>query len=141
MAEDWTPERISTLMVLWGEGVSTSEIGRRLGVTKNAVVGKVHRLGLPKRNSPIKAEKAEAPSPTVVATAVHLARPAPARPSAETVQMDGLRPGMCRWPEGEPGTENFHFCGQPIVPEKPYCAYHCERAYVKSTKDKKSAVA
>lgn len=124
MSVDWTPDRVNTLMALWGEGIPTSEIGRRLGVTKNAVVGKVHRLGLPKRNSPIKAE----------------AKPAVKKetPQSQAVAMDSLRPGMCRWPEGEPGTENFHFCGQPIVPEKPYCAHHCERAYVKSSKEKKS---
>jgi len=128
MAEDWTPERVSTLMALWGEGIPTSEIGRRLGVTKNAVVGKVHRLGLPKRNSPIRTEK-----PVVKKE----------EPKGNRVNMDNLRPSMCRWPEGEPGKENFHFCGKPIVPEKPYCAHHCERAYVKSTKDRKpkSAVA
>jgi GcrA cell cycle regulator len=114
-------------MALWGEGLPTSEIGRRLGVTKNAVVGKVHRLGLPKRNSPIKAEK-KAPAPKEP-------------PKSDEVQLDNLRPGMCRWPEGEPGTESFYFCGQPVVPEKPYCAHHCERAYVKSTKEKKSSTA
>lgn len=134
MSEDWTPERVSSLMALWGEGVSTSEIGRRLGVTKNAVVGKVHRLGLPKRNSPIKAEKPETGGTVTPIAAAPV-------PSADAVQMDNLRPGMCRWPEGEPGTESFHFCGQPIVPEKPYCAHHCERAYVKSTKDRKPASA
>ena len=53
MAIDWTPDRVKTLMALWAEGISTLEIGRRLGVTKNSVVGKVHRLGLPKRQSPI----------------------------------------------------------------------------------------
>lgn len=54
-SNEWTPERIAALIALWGEDISTSEIGRRLGITKNAVIGKVHRLGLPKRRpSPIK---------------------------------------------------------------------------------------
>jgi len=53
MTIDWTPERTNALIALWDEGHSTAEIGRRLGVTKNAVVGKVHRLRLPKRGSPI----------------------------------------------------------------------------------------
>ena len=48
-AIEWTPERIQALMAMWAEGLPASEIGRRLDVTKNAVVGKVHRLGLPKR--------------------------------------------------------------------------------------------
>ena len=50
----WTEEQIDQLKDLWSEGLSTSEIGRKLGVTKNAVVGKAHRLGLPPRPSPIK---------------------------------------------------------------------------------------
>ena len=117
MSEEWTPKRVSALIALWNEGLSTSEIGNRLGVTKNAVVGKVHRLGLPKRGSPIK----QKPKP------------------AEIIGLAALRPGMCSWPEGEPGTEGLHFCGAPIVPGKPYCEEHCRRAYVKNPKDGKRA--
>ena len=51
---EWTPQRVNALIALWDEGLPTSEIGRRLGITKNAVIGKVHRLGLAKRGSPIK---------------------------------------------------------------------------------------
>ena len=117
MSEEWTPKRVSALIALWNEGLSTSEIGNRLGVTKNAVVGKVHRLGLPKRGSPIK----QKPKPAVI------------------IGLESLRPGMCSWPEGEPGTEEFNFCGAPIVPGKPYCEEHCRRAYVKTLKDGKRA--
>ena len=117
MSEEWTPKRVSALIALWNEGLSTSEIGNRLGVTKNAVVGKVHRLGLPKRGSPIK----QKPKPAVI------------------IGLEALRPGMCSWPEGEPGTEEFNFCGAPIVPGKPYCEEHCRRAYVKNPKDGKRA--
>jgi GcrA cell cycle regulator len=113
MSEEWTPKRVSALIALWNEGLSTSVIGERLGITKNAVVGKVHRLGLPKRGSPIK----QKPRP------------------AEIIDLASLRPGMCSWPEGEPGTEDFHFCGSPNVPGKPYCVDHCRRAYVKTTRD------
>ncbi|MBL6957527.1 MAG: global cell cycle regulator GcrA-like protein [Rhodospirillales bacterium] len=121
---DWTPERVSALIALWEEGLTTSEIGRRLGVTKNAVVGKVHRIGLPKRQSPIK-QSAQ-----------------PAKPKmADVVVLEKLTSGMCSWPDGEPGTEEFHFCGQPAIAGKPYCAPHCERAYVKSSRDRKSTKA
>lgn len=113
------PERTAALMALWSEGLPASEIGRRLGVTKNAVVGKVHRLGLPKRQSPIP----EKPRP------------------ADVVRLDSLSSGMCCWPEGEPGEEGFRFCGEPSVPGKPYCATHCERAYVKVTKERKDIAA
>ncbi|MFT8895676.1 MAG: GcrA family cell cycle regulator [Acetobacter sp.] len=51
---EWTDETIARLKALWQEGLSTAEIGRQLGITKNAVVGKAHRLGLPARPSPIR---------------------------------------------------------------------------------------
>ena len=114
MAIDWTPDRVKTLMALWAEGISTLEIGRRLGVTKNAVVGKVHRLGLAKRGSPIKAK------PT---------------PPKEIIRMSELRPGMCLWPIGDPGDEDFRFCGGEIIEGKPYCLEHCQKAYVRPSKD------
>lgn len=110
MSADWTPERTAALIALWHDELSTSEIGRRLGVTKNAVIGKVHRLGLPQRR----------PSPKVRSEPIHV------------LKLDGLRAGMCSWPIGEPGEEGFHFCGTQIVPGKPYCAKHCSIAYVPS---------
>ena len=119
MSEEWTPTRISILIALWNEGLTTSVIGQRLGVTKNAVVGKVHRLGLPKRGSPIR----QKPRP------------------AQVISLEALRPGMCSWPEGEPGKEEFRFCGDPVTPDKPYCPHHCERAYTKNIKDKRTAAA
>ena len=122
MSVDWTEERIALLTQLWTEGIATSEIGRRLDVTKNAVVGKVHRLGLPKRQSPIQrkpAAKKKAPEP-------------------EVVTLDKLRPGMCAWPIGDPGTPGFHFCGEKSTEGKPYCEPHCEQAYVRNVKDEKN---
>jgi len=122
MSNEWTPVRVSALIALWEEGLATSEIGRRLGVTKNAIIGKVHRLGLVKRQSPIK---------KMVETS----------PLAEIISLEKLNAGMCAWPTGEPGTEGFHFCGRPSAPEKPYCADHCAKAYVKISRDgRKTAV-
>ncbi len=119
MSEEWTPLRISALIALWNEGLSTSEIGNRLGITKNAVVGKVHRLGLPKRYTPV-AKKVE---------------------SSSVVRLESLKAGMCSWPDGEPGTDEFRFCGHPAIEGKPYCAEHCARAYVRVTKERKDAAA
>ena len=113
---DWTTERIATLTKLWGGGLSTREIGLRLGVTKNAVVGKVHRLGLSKRQSPI-VERSRV---------------------AEVIPLDKLTAGMCSWPDGEPGTPSLRFCGKPSVSDKPYCQEHCARAYVRSSKDRET---
>ena len=117
---EWTPERIDAMKNLWKEGLSTSEIGRRLGITKNAVVGKAHRMGMSKRASS---------SP--VARAVPF----------DSVRLERLGAGMCSWPEGEPGSPDFRFCGQPTVPDKPYCSEHCSRAYVKSTKERREVAA
>lgn len=62
---DWTNEAISRLRALWDEGLSTAEIGRRMGISKNAVVGKAHRLQLPARPSPIRRDaQASRPAPT-----------------------------------------------------------------------------
>jgi len=115
MAVDWTPEKVDSLIAFWNECLPTSEIGRRLGITKNAVVGKAHRLGLTKRQSPIRRK----PNQT------------------EIVKLEGLGVGMCSWPTGEPGTDDFRFCGAPVIPGKPYCGEHCARAYVKAGKDRK----
>jgi GcrA cell cycle regulator len=134
MAIDWTPDRIKILMALWAEGISTLEIGRRLGVTKNSVVGKVHRLGLPKRQSPISSSP-RTPRVTKPTTPIRI-RPQTVPISANMVKMEKLTTGMCKWPEGEPGHEDFRFCGQPAIENKPYCATHCARAYVKSTRDR-----
>ncbi len=120
MSGEWTPERTAALIALWGEDLSTSEIGRRLGITKNAVIGKVHRLGLPQR------------------------RPSP-KPREEDVvhylRLDGLSHGMCSWPIGEPGDPQFHFCGEPAVEGKPYCRKHCAVAYIKIREAKKGSAA
>lgn len=135
-AAEWTPDRIKTLMALWEEGHPTSEIGRRLGVTKNSVVGKVHRLGLKKRQSPIRqASSAPRPKPIKTKTAK-----VAIKPPAESVKMEELTSSMCCWPEGEPGTDELHFCGHPVMEDKPYCEAHCARAYVKVSKDRKKKI-
>lgn len=114
MTAEWTPERTAALIALWSEELSTSEIGRRLGITKNAVIGKVHRLGLPKRR------------PSV------LSEPEP----AQVIKLDALRSGMCSWPLGDPEKEGFHFCGEQTVNSKPYCTKHCAVAYIRTGKDR-----
>ncbi|MBL6946249.1 MAG: global cell cycle regulator GcrA-like protein [Rhodospirillales bacterium] len=108
MSVDWTEKQVAELIRLWNEGLPTSEIGRQLGTTKNAVVGKAHRMGLTKRQSPIR-KKPDEP---------------------KIIRLRELRAGMCSWPHGEPGTPDFQFCGRPTVPSKPYCADHCDMAYV-----------
>lgn len=120
----WTPERIAELERLWATGATTAEIGRLLNVTKNAVVGKTHRLGLPGRPSPIIREAIHAPSPP----------PPPAPPTV--VEYHGP---PCQWPFGDPGAEDFHFCGAPASPNRSYCDEHCRLAYVRSDRQTRAA--
>jgi GcrA cell cycle regulator len=110
---EWTPEKVEELTKFWASGLSASEIGRRMGITKNAVVGKVRRLDLAMRRLPAQPKR----EPNVVT-------------------LDRLSANMCSWPEGEPGTADFRFCGTPAVDGKPYCAAHCKIAYVPATKKK-----
>ncbi len=148
---DWNDETIARIRDLWAEGHSTAEIGRRMGVTKNAIVGKAHRLNLPPRPSPIRRNPAEGHAPrraavkrvsgptlpTLEANAPAAPRPLPqARPamvlrSVPTQPRPAGRVSACCWPLGDPGTPTFRFCGDPAMQSKPYCAQHAALAYVK----------
>ena len=112
----WTPLKISALIALWNEGLSTSEIGNRLGISKNAVIGRVHRLGLPKRNSPI------------------IRTPPPQSSSLLTLEKIG--PNQCRFPLGGPKERAIEFCGEPVIEGKPYCGPHAARCFLKPSRDK-----
>jgi GcrA cell cycle regulator len=130
-------------MRLWEAGRSASEIGRLLGVSKNSVVGKAHRMKLKARPSPIKrgvTPQARRPAVATVPKAAAQAAPAPKkvqdrpvppapRPARTVARAHGKGPS-CLWPIGDPGDEDFHFCGEPAVPGKPYCDEHCARAYI-----------
>ncbi len=118
----WTPERVAEVTRLWNEGLTTAEIGKRIGVSKNAVVGKAHRLGLPPRPSPIKRGKRPRARPpaTMPRTA---ARPRPAPVFA-------VGNAACKWPIGHPGDPGFRFCGDPALVGKPYCQDHYLKAYI-----------
>lgn len=151
---DWTAEAIERLKALWAEGHSTAEIGRRMGISKNAVVGKAHRLNLPARPSPIRrdAEPRPAPAPRVprpipaarvapppmmrVAPAALPQAPVAVAPPPPVVRpFPAARPRLgartCCWPIGEPGTSGFRFCGADPMAGKPYCTEHAALAYVK----------
>ena len=119
----WTEKRIETLKKLWLEGLSASQIAAKLGegVTRNAVIGKAHRLGLASRPSPVKTESAAKPKPKP-------ARPAPVEKPARVTLLN-LTERMCKWPIGHPGDAEFHFCGRKSLPGQPYCAHHAAMAY------------
>ncbi len=123
----WTDEKIEDLKKLWAKGLSTAEIGRALGVSKNAIVGKSHRLGLKPRPSPI-AGKPAAQTPAKAKAKVK-AKPKP-KETEKIGDIINLGLHMCRWPFGDPGDDDFHFCGRQVTVGKPYCAEHCAIAYV-----------
>ncbi|SDW15387.1 GcrA cell cycle regulator [Ruegeria halocynthiae] len=176
----WTDERVELLKKMWGEGQSASQIAKELGgVTRNAVIGKVHRLGLSNRAtgaSSAKAEPKEKPAPAPKAAAkpkpapkTEPARPAPApaakpaiparrqiipagqplppQPSANEISPEALAKvneiekkakkltlmelteKTCKWPVGDPATEDFWFCGLPVEAGKPYCEAHVGVAF------------
>jgi GcrA cell cycle regulator len=104
----WTPERIELMKSLWDEGVTTAEIGRRIGVSKNAVVGKVHRLGL---------------VPRIIKNV----------PPPQRNVFDFPGPA-CMWPIGHPTDDDFHFCGSLPISGKPFCEYHSTKAYIHKDK-------
>jgi len=142
----WTDDRIDLLKTHWEAGMTASQIAEALGegVSRNAVIGKAHRLGLEPRPSPVRvAEAAHAVVSAVVAAAEGVveglvSRPArvpPKRPSraapakpARTTLLD-LSEKVCKWPIGHPGDADFHFCGKPAQASFPYCSEHCAIAY------------
>jgi GcrA cell cycle regulator len=156
---EWNEESIARLRTLWAEGLSTAEIGRRMGVSKNAVVGKAHRLNLTPRPSPIRrggerAQRRRLPrrvtGPTLPALNValppmptDLPRPVQERPSpvlrAVCLPRPGARVTPCCWPIGEPGTRSFRFCDVAAIAGKPYCEDHASIAYVKIRDRKEDA--
>lgn len=165
----WTDERVELLGKLWGEGLSASQIAALLGggVTRNAVIGKVHRLGLsgraksgqPAASRPPKPRAPSAPAPvpasrprvaaaqaeTSVSVAAFVAAaptplPTPAEidiPVSERVSILELRETMCRWPLGDPQKPEFGFCGGRTVTGLPYCAVHCRVAYQPASERKR----
>jgi GcrA cell cycle regulator len=147
----WTDERVETLKTLWLDGLSASQIAKQLGgVTRNAVIGKVHRLGLSGRATPSQPAKAtfKPPRPArPISAAPPLARrpaapqpeahrPAPApEPLPDRIEEPGgatvltLGRHMCKWPIGDPSSTEFTFCGRRSADERPYCVEHAKLAY------------
>jgi len=130
----WTDDRVSLLKKLWGEGKTAAEIAKELGgVTRNAVIGKAHRLKLSNRISPIqqnnkKPVKAAEDKP--VQKIVSVVNKAIRHPvNIKGVQLSELKERMCRWPIGDPRDADFKFCGCDSAVGLPYCDDHAKAAY------------
>jgi GcrA cell cycle regulator len=142
----WTEDRVEQLKKLWAEGLSASQIARTMGdVTRNAVIGKVHRLGLSGRattNRSDRPRRATIPKPMpkpVVAEPETIVEATLANGDFATVMT--LSSTMCRWPIGDPGSTEFHFCGNGTDNGSPYCDAHVRMAYqpAQSRRDRKRA--
>ena len=160
----WTEDRVELLKKLWTEGLSASQIAGRLGcgVTRNAVIGKVHRLNLSgrapqPRTAVARPRKIREPShpgaqhghpvhaefrqqraqglarPEPIARQLTIPEPKPLRlvdlPKDGRVTILHLSDKTCKWPIGDPGTEEFCFCGHGPRDGSPYCEYHARIAY------------
>ncbi len=176
----WTDERVETLKTMWSEGKSASQIAKELGgVTRNAVIGKVHRLGLSNRvggpdrpeddvaaadpvpdpvtEPEVEASEAARPAapsrpaaketPPAVRPPKPGSQPMPPQPSASEISAEALAnlaevakkarrltlmqlsERTCKWPVGDPATDDFWFCGLPSVAGKPYCETHVAVAF------------
>jgi len=142
----WTEERVEQLKKLWSEGLSAAQIANKMGgVTRNAVIGKVHRLGLSGRATPAKpqrgcspklerkTESTAAPKETRKDVKPIIPEPEFTAPlvldTGDRMTVSTIKNNMCKWPLGDPATDDFHFCGQPTLPGKSYCAYHAHMAF------------
>jgi GcrA cell cycle regulator len=146
--ETWTSERVALLRSYFDAGLSCSQIAREIGTTRNAVIGKMHRLGLsrPKDAFADRLEARNAARPKAVrrkpwrlsihaqremlmATYPGRAAEEPAVESAHKCSLLELSQAQCRWPISEPGAEDFAFCGNRSVDGLSYCVGHARIAY------------
>lgn len=167
MAE-WTEERIKQLKDLWAEGHSATRIaGLMSGLTRNAVLGKVHRLGLSNRRTKVSLLGVATGDAAVVSQSPTRRRrpqltpgvprpklkvivnPEPTPPARDDTAIWEAAPGekpvplpeveadMCRWPLGDPREKNFGFCGCPKAPGTSFCAHHKQLAFSKKRRRRK----
>ncbi|MBL1419246.1 MAG: GcrA cell cycle regulator [Alphaproteobacteria bacterium] len=170
----WTDDRVELLKKLWNDGLSASQIANQMGgVTRNAVIGKVHRLGLSGRITSTRGRAAKGagrtaaskqrsqrrepkmPNISIGNTALKaepmakMATPLPKEkiiPMAlvksskgDNISIFELTEYTCRWPEGDPSNNDFHFCGGRNNGSGPYCEAHAAVAYQPTLRRKKAA--
>jgi GcrA cell cycle regulator len=140
----WTAERVELLRNRFEAGLSCREIADDIGVSRNAVIGKLSRLNLTREKSgdssrPPRKDAAKGPRPKMVPRIQYqmlralYAEPQPAADEAihhgHRCSLLELSEQRCRWPISTPGAEDFCFCGNTPVEGLPYCAGHTRLAY------------
>jgi len=135
----WTDEKVEKLKDLWSKGHTASEIAEILGdTTRNAVIGKAHRLNLEARAPSKQSSSSEKQDTKVVRkTQQPMSRKSkfksilldknfePEKPTS----LEGLTDSTCRWPMGHPDEEKFYFCGRKPIEDFPYCKLHVLYAF------------
>jgi GcrA cell cycle regulator len=134
----WTAKNINKLKTMWVKNKTAADIATALGdgVTRNAVIGKANRLGLPKRPSPIKTTVSskkvvvkKVPQENVVVDTEVLIKH-----KKGSFSILDIKENMCRYPIGDPKDENFHFCGKKALEDNPYCQAHSDIVYQQKKK-------
>lgn len=129
----WTDERVDELKNLWAEGVSASQIAVRMGgISRSAVLGKVHRLGLSGRSTSSKKIKRKSKTPKK--TSISLVPKSPELPKDvlyqslrnrpipdDIVSLQELTEGQCRFIYGDLDSDKWGYCGKPTAPGRSYC--------------------
>jgi GcrA cell cycle regulator len=140
----WTSERVEQLRQCISAGMTCAEIAREIGVSRNAVIGKLNRLGLsrgrapaaarPERGDAARLRRVNIVTQRQILRAVYAETPSPAEAqvvvaSTARCSLFDLAHGKCRWPLSDPGEDDFSFCGNGAVSGLPYCAGHARMAY------------
>jgi GcrA cell cycle regulator len=136
----WTTERVELLKTHFDAGLSCREIANEIGVSRNAVIGKLSRLGLTRGEfvgepRPAKRERTGKSIPRLqyqmLRTVYENGEPVLAAPvvSEHRCSLFELSKQRCRWPISTPGAEDFCFCGNTPLEGAPYCAGHTRLAY------------
>lgn len=170
---NWTDERVELLRKLWSEGLSASQIAAQLGgVSRNAVIGKVHRLKLSSRGRATAAPARQKKTTQVTTATKTVSRPVTTTrtvtasigatalqaqfevepiarqylrpvenvvvPISRRLQLVQLNERTCKWPNGDPLSEDFNFCGNEAGESGPYCGYHSKIAFQPASERRRS---
>ena len=146
MGNPWPDDKVEQLKALWVEGLTASQIARVMGdgLTRSAVIGKVHRLGLPGKPKNQRAEHSGCKPKAKIARIVDVPAepivviPALTLPDGSHVTILTVTHGQCRWPIGDPESPDFHLCGNACPLMLPYCVGHTNVAYQPATRRVKS---
>ena len=136
----WTDEKVTKLKELWGKGNTDSQIAEIIGgITRNAVIGKAHRLNLSAKIKTRSATSNESFDNSINHKSIKLKRGRKSKFKSLIIEKDfepenpksleELDENSCKWPIGHPNEEDFYFCGRTSLKDFSYCKLHLLYAY------------